>query len=205
MERLLRNPCIQVLGNLKAKRLAILSFLVFSGDKPLHGRFVAKLLNDLFGIQARGGCACAGPYGHRLLGVEESLSLHIRSLIEKGYNGLKPGWTRVSFAYYLTKEEFAFILDAIEFIASYGHRFLSLYHLDWMTGDWTINRRALGHHLLRKESLVWLKDGHRKKKSHYWFGSYMKDAQRIARSLPEHPQPVCIPDGVDPNLVLFKI
>ncbi|KAG0492338.1 hypothetical protein HPP92_005736 [Vanilla planifolia] len=105
-------------------------------------------------------------------------------LLTHGYNGLKPGWTRVSFAYYLTKEEFAFILDAIEFIASYGHRFLSLYHLDWMTGDWTINRRALGHHLLRKESLVWLKDGHRKKKSHYWFGSYMKDAQRIARSLP---------------------
>ncbi|KAG0494402.1 hypothetical protein HPP92_005396 [Vanilla planifolia] len=66
-------------------------------------------------------------------------------------------------------------------------------------------RRALGHHLSRKESLVWLKDGHRKKKSHSWFGSYMKDAQRIARSLPEHPQPVCIPDGVDPNLVLFKI
>ncbi|KAG0494398.1 hypothetical protein HPP92_005392 [Vanilla planifolia] len=153
----------------------------------------------------RGGCAVFGPYGHRLLGVEESLSLHIRSLIEKGYNGLKPGWTRVSFAYYLTKEEFAFILDAIEFIASYGHRFLSLYHLDWMTGDWTINRRALGHHLSRKESLVWLKDGHRKKKSHSWFGSYMKDAQRIARSLPSILNPVCIPDGVDPNLVLFKI
>ncbi|KAG0494451.1 hypothetical protein HPP92_005445 [Vanilla planifolia] len=147
---------------------------------------------------SKGGCACAwsiwppSPWSGG-----EPLPSH--SLAHR------EGWTRVSFAYYLTKEEFAFILDAIEFIASYGHRFLSLYHLDWMTGDWTINRRALGHHLLRKESLVWLKDVHRKKKSHYWFGSYMKDAQRIARSLPEHPQPVCIPDGVDPNLVLFKI
>ncbi|KAG0492306.1 hypothetical protein HPP92_005704 [Vanilla planifolia] len=178
--------------------------------KPLHPSSWKSKSKEasyplLLGVFWRGGCAVFGPYGHRLLGVEESLSLHIRSLIEKGYNGLKPGWTRVSFAYYLTKEEFAFILDAIEFIASYGHRFLSLYHLDWMTGDWTINRRALGHHLLRKESLVWLKDGHRKKKSHSWFGSYMKDAQRIARSLPSILNPVCIPDGVDPNLVLFKI
>ncbi|PKI31221.1 hypothetical protein CRG98_048391 [Punica granatum] len=52
-------------------------------DKPLHGAFVATLLNDLFGIQARGGCACAGPYGHSLLGITETRSLAIRSIIEK--------------------------------------------------------------------------------------------------------------------------
>lgn len=51
--------------------------------KPLHGPFVAALLNDLFGIQARGGCACAGPYGHSLLGVTEVQSLAIRSAIQK--------------------------------------------------------------------------------------------------------------------------
>lgn len=51
-------------------------------DKPLHGPFVAKLLNDLFGIQARGGCACAGPYGHSLLKVDESQSHAFRSAIE---------------------------------------------------------------------------------------------------------------------------
>ncbi|CAN1342765.1 hypothetical protein LINPERPRIM_LOCUS39560 [Linum perenne] len=51
--------------------------------KPLHGPFVAVLLNDLFGIQARGGCACAGPYGHRLLGVDEATSLEIRTSIQK--------------------------------------------------------------------------------------------------------------------------
>ena len=54
--------------------------------KPLNGRFVAKLLNDLFGVQARGGCACAGPYGHYLLGVDKKLSLIIRSLIQKVIN-----------------------------------------------------------------------------------------------------------------------
>ena len=110
LERLLPNPNIWVLGNTTAKRQAILSFLVYSTtnsasddmsreetkgrfymwretgnrkDKPLHGPFVAKLLNDLFGIQARGGCACAGPYGHSLLKVDETQSLAFRSAIQK--------------------------------------------------------------------------------------------------------------------------
>ena len=52
-------------------------------DKPLHGAFVAALLNDLFGIQARGGCACAGPYGHSLLKVDETNSHVYRSAIKK--------------------------------------------------------------------------------------------------------------------------
>ncbi|KAK4791160.1 hypothetical protein SAY86_031573 [Trapa natans] len=55
-------------------------------DRPLHGAFVATILNDLFGIQSRGGCACAGPYGHALLGISESQSLAIRSAIEKIIN-----------------------------------------------------------------------------------------------------------------------
>lgn len=97
LRRLRQNPNIKVLGNTKAKRLSILSFLVYPSTtrthsaiddldnkiQPLNGRFVAKLLNDLFGIQARGGCACAGPYGHSLLNVDEKLSLGIRSVIQK--------------------------------------------------------------------------------------------------------------------------
>lgn len=89
LERLVPNPGIWVLGNTTAKRQAILSFLVYSTDdneerrgKPLHGPFVAKLLNDLFGIQARGGCACAGPYGHFLLNVDQPHSLAFRSAIQ---------------------------------------------------------------------------------------------------------------------------
>ncbi|KAG4399025.1 hypothetical protein GLYMA_08G156300v4 [Glycine max] len=126
LERLGSNPNIEVLGNLKAKRQAILSFLIYStttnscsagewsdgnkeneGEldlwaetgnqrgKPLHGPFVAALLNDLFGIQARGGCACAGPYGHELLHINKSHSLAIRSAVQEGYIGVKPGWTRL--------------------------------------------------------------------------------------------------------------
>jgi selenocysteine lyase/cysteine desulfurase len=93
MERLVSNPNVTVLGNTKVERLPIFSFLIHppvsnSGDAgqkrlPLHGRFVTRLLNDLFGIQARGGCACAGPYGHTLLHIHNELSLRIRSMILK--------------------------------------------------------------------------------------------------------------------------
>src|ERR1035437_664034 len=62
------NPNIYVLGNVDAKRMSIVSIRICHGDFWLHHNFVVSLLNDLFGIQARGGCSCAGPYGHRLLG-----------------------------------------------------------------------------------------------------------------------------------------
>ena len=64
------NPSIFVLGNHEAWRLSIVSFVVRHNESYLHHNFVVALLNDLFGIQARGGCSCAGPYGHRLLGID---------------------------------------------------------------------------------------------------------------------------------------
>lgn len=108
LQRLLFNPNIQVLGNTSVKRQPIVSFLIHttsssdqitlrSGsniwvhdragarDKPLHSRLVTKLLNDLFGIQSRAGCACAAPYGHILLGISNDMSLRFRSMIEKVY------------------------------------------------------------------------------------------------------------------------
>jgi len=68
------NPNIRILGHVEAARLPIISFVVRHGSYCLHHGFVIALLNDLFGIQARGGCSCAGPYGHRLLGIELSTS-----------------------------------------------------------------------------------------------------------------------------------
>ncbi|CAA6657259.1 unnamed protein product [Spirodela intermedia] len=121
MARLAANARIRVLGNLSGDRQPIFSFIVYpggAGGKHLHCHFATRLLNDLFGIQARGGCACASPYGHLLLGIcrEQSLAFRIR--------GLKPGFTRVSFAYYTAEEEMEFVVDAVEFVADYGHRFL---------------------------------------------------------------------------------
>ena len=65
------EPAIEILGNLDAERLSIVSFVVRTpSGRYLHHNFVVALLNDLFGIQSRGGCSCAGPYGHRLLGID---------------------------------------------------------------------------------------------------------------------------------------
>ena len=74
------HPTIEVLGNREAERLSIVSFTVRRpGGRYLHHNFVVALLNDLFGIQSRGGCSCAGPYGHRLLGIDLERSARVRA------------------------------------------------------------------------------------------------------------------------------
>ncbi|XP_020592305.1 LOW QUALITY PROTEIN: uncharacterized protein LOC110032872 [Phalaenopsis equestris] len=174
--------------------------------KPLSGRFVAKLLNDLFGIQARGGCSCAGPYGHYLLGVDENLSLGIRSFVQKGYEGLKPGWTRVSFSYYMTGQKFNFILSAIEFIAANGHRFLSLYDFDWRTGDWAYGKPLIPNYITGiKKGKIKEMIGFQKRKESNRFAKYLKRASKIVVSLPEKPRTRKVPEGVDSDMILFMI
>ena len=65
------HPNLEILGRRDAERLSIVSFIVRDGSgHHLHHNFVVAVLNDLFGIQSRGGCSCAGPYGHRLLGID---------------------------------------------------------------------------------------------------------------------------------------
>ena len=135
--RLRRHPHIELLGNLDAPRLAILSFLVRTSDgRYLHPRLVVRLLNDLFGIQARGGCACAGPYAHRLLGITAARADAFRDAVLAGFEAVKPGWTRLNFSYFIEPAEFEFLQHAIEFIAEHGARFIPLYRCDWQTGAW---------------------------------------------------------------------
>jgi selenocysteine lyase/cysteine desulfurase len=135
--RLRRHPRIELLGNLEAPRLPILSFLVRSRDgRQLHPRLVTRLLNDLFGIQARAGCACAGPYAHRLLGIGAPLADAYRDAVLRGYQVVKPGWTRINFSYFIEEAERDFLQDAIEFIADHGERFIAEYRCEWQTGAW---------------------------------------------------------------------
>ena len=68
LDRWRGNPNLELLGNLEVPRLPIVSFRIRHGHRYLHHELVVAMLNDLFGIQGRGGCSCAGPYGHRLLG-----------------------------------------------------------------------------------------------------------------------------------------
>jgi selenocysteine lyase/cysteine desulfurase len=134
-----RSPHVEVLGNPDPqRRIAIVSFnLKDPAGRYLHPKFVTALLNDLFGIQSRAGCSCAGPYGHRLLEIDAARSAQYRQWVTRGYGGIKPGWCRVGFHYAMDDVEASFVVDAVLFIAEYGYRFLPSYRFDLGTGAWT--------------------------------------------------------------------
>ncbi|MEX2551042.1 MAG: aminotransferase class V-fold PLP-dependent enzyme [Nitriliruptoraceae bacterium] len=131
------EPTLEILGNLAAERLSIVSFVVQHGSGDLHHEFVVALLNDLFGIQARGGCSCAGPYGHRLLGIDDERSHAFERAISCGYTGLKPGWVRINFTWFLTDAVISFLIEAVRMIARDGWRLVDAYRFDPASGRWT--------------------------------------------------------------------
>ena len=138
------NPAIEILGNQDpAKRVGIISFNIKSntggsgGSQFLHPKFVTTLLNDLFGIQSRAGCSCAGPYGHRLLDIDEDTSEEYRSCVVEGFSGIKPGWCRISMHYVMDDLEVDYLLDSVDFVARYGGLFLRLYDFDLYDGSWS--------------------------------------------------------------------
>ncbi|HEV2253225.1 MAG TPA: aminotransferase class V-fold PLP-dependent enzyme, partial [Streptosporangiaceae bacterium] len=135
------SPGIEVLGSHQAARLSIISFRIRHGTQFLHHNFVVALLNDLFGIQARGGCSCAGPYGHRLLAIGPARSHAFREEIGHGCDGVKPGWTRVNLNYFISPATADYIAAAVELIAADGCRLLPDYRFDPHTGLW---RHAAG-------------------------------------------------------------
>ncbi len=130
------NPNILILGNREAKRLSIVSFLISHGDRFLHHNYAVALLNDLFGIQARGGCSCAGPYGHRLLGIDLVRSNRFRDAINRGCEGIKPGWVRVNFNYFISERVFQYLIDAVHLVASEGWKLLPQYRFSLESGLW---------------------------------------------------------------------
>jgi len=131
------NPSIQVLGNTKADRLSIVSFVIRRpGGRYLHHNFVVALLSDLFGIQSRGGCSCAGPYGHRLLGIDLERSHEFEHEITQGCEGIKPGWTRVSFNYFISEAVFHYLVEAVDLIATHGWKLLPDYRFEPTSGLW---------------------------------------------------------------------
>lgn len=131
------NPAIEVLGNTDTDRLSIISFVVRRpGGRYLHHNFVVAVLNDLFGIQARGGCSCAGPYGHRLLGIDVERSHAFEREISHGCEGIKPGWVRINFNYFISEPVFRYLVEAVHLTAEFGHRLLPLYTFDASSGLW---------------------------------------------------------------------
>ncbi|GAA2687987.1 aminotransferase class V-fold PLP-dependent enzyme [Actinoplanes palleronii] len=139
--RWLAEENIAILGDVDADRLSIVSFQIRAEGRFLHHNFVAALLNDVFGIQARSGCSCAGPYGHRLLGIDEAHSREFRDEILGGWEGIKPGWSRLNLNYFISDTVADYLIDAVALIARHGARLLPDYRFDPRTGRWT-HRRA---------------------------------------------------------------
>ncbi len=132
-----QNPRLYVLGDHQADRLSIVSFVVRHGENGfLHHNYVVALLNDLFGIQSRGGCSCAGPYGHRLLGINLQQSHEFEREINRGCEGIKPGWVRLNFNYFIDEETFDYLVEAVNFVADHGAALLPHYSFDPQSGLW---------------------------------------------------------------------
>jgi selenocysteine lyase/cysteine desulfurase len=137
LKRLKRIPNLRFVGRYDTPELTpIVSFNLAHEDRILHPKFVTKLLNDLFGIQSRAGCSCAGPYGHVLLGIGAKTSERLRREIAQGFQGIKPGWVRINIHYSFTRRDIDFLVRSIAFVARHGALFLRRYGFDWKSGEW---------------------------------------------------------------------
>jgi selenocysteine lyase/cysteine desulfurase len=200
-----RNPKIQVLGNPDAKRLSIVSFVIKHGqDQVLHHNFVVALLNDLFGIQARGGCSCAGPYGHRLLGIDLVRSMSFHEAIDAGSEGIKPGWVRVNFNYFISDEVFEYILDAVDLLASDGWRLLPHYTFDPETGIWR-HRDTRPSSALRLKNICYNSGRMQYRSAHISepesaLSEYMEEARRIIETMKNLDEAGQAKDATPPSL-----
>ena len=137
---------LEVLGNTDVPRLSIISLRFKCRDKDLHYGYIVSLLNDLFGIQVRGGCSCAGPYGHSLLGMDMTYSRALETEIERGAMVMRPGWVRLNFNYFVSEQEFEYLLSAIELVAEHGWRLLPYYHFDTQAGVWRYLGQRVPYH-----------------------------------------------------------
>ncbi len=123
---------VEILEGSIKKRLGVISFII-SGA---HYNLVTKILNDRFGIQARGGCSCAGTYGHLLLHVDAARSYEILNSIHSGDLLSKPGWVRLSVHPIMTNAEIDFIMDAIELTALHFREWAKDYTYDHKSNEY---------------------------------------------------------------------
>jgi selenocysteine lyase/cysteine desulfurase len=213
------NPYIELLGNPHARRLSIVSFRIRVGERYLHHNFVVAVLNDLFGIQARGGCSCAGPYGHRLLAIDAQRSNALREEVGRGCEGVKPGWVRVNFNYFISDSVRDYLIVAVDLVARQGYRLLGDYRFDPHTGLWH-HRTGPAEPPLRLAQVRYQPDGklawpnHRAHAGEDALGGYLARARAVLASRPDrlddgptglpddferlrwfHLPPACLPEG----------
>ena len=126
---------LQILASNIKERLGVFSFYVVQ----VHHNLITRLLNDRFGIQVRGGCSCAGTYGHFLLNVDFSMSQEITDKIDAGDLSMKPGWIRLSLHPTMTDEELLFITDAIRQTVEKAEEWKKDYTYDRHTNEFNHN------------------------------------------------------------------
>lgn len=124
-------PGVHILASQVTDRIAIVSFYV----ENAHYNLFVRLLNDRFGVQARGGCSCAGTYGHYLLNIDEQISKRITDQIERGDLSHKPGWVRLSFHPMMTDEEVRYSIDAVRQIVTHVRTWETEYEYDRHTNE----------------------------------------------------------------------
>lgn len=130
------HPQIELLGHdQNISQLPIFSFRVRNTRDGgyVHQQLFTRMLSDVFGIQARGGCACAGPYAHRLLNISRKSSTELRDSILKGREIVKPGWTRLNFSVLMDDAKVESIIRDVALLAADPHPYLSHYRCDEST------------------------------------------------------------------------
>jgi selenocysteine lyase/cysteine desulfurase len=124
-------PELHILADKHRNRIGVISFYI----ENIHHNLIVKLLNDRFGIQVRGGCSCAGTYGHYLLNVSQSESHRITKMIEEGDLSEKPGWVRLSLHPTMTDAELDTILNAVKEIILNIENWKNDYNFDKTVGE----------------------------------------------------------------------
>ncbi len=128
------NPALTLLGCEYENRLPIFSMLIRDkSGAPVHQQLFTRMLSDIYGIQARGGCACAGPYAHRLLGIDQTASDSLHQALRDGEEMLKPGWVRLNFSYMMTDEKARYIIDSVNQLTANLDCYRDAYQADTST------------------------------------------------------------------------
>jgi selenocysteine lyase/cysteine desulfurase len=146
-EELGTTPNIKILAAQHQDRLGVISFYI----DDLHFNLGVKLLNDKFGIQTRGGCSCAGTYGHYLLNVNEETSHKLVCQIDSGDLISKPGWIRMSIHPTTTSEEVLFVCNSIKQLAANHETWKLDYKYDKNSNEFVhINSKELEKEMVSK-------------------------------------------------------
>ncbi|MCW4468538.1 aminotransferase class V-fold PLP-dependent enzyme [Flavobacterium sp. MFBS3-15] len=145
-ERLGNIPNLNILAGQHKNRLGVVSFYI----DGLHFNLGVKLLNDRYGVQTRGGCSCAGTYGHYLLHVDQEMSHYLTDKISAGELIEKPGWIRMSIHPTTTNAEIQFVCDAIEALAQNHAEWAKDYTYNKYSNEFThVNSAGEAHDIIR--------------------------------------------------------